>query len=104
MIEMTNATPCGTCHCDRRWHFTTYDGQIVGCTRKIGMSLPLPCHCTGFMLTESESLRAAYEAEKGRLLFRAAVARQDHIDGAKYRASLDDQPAPPTARAEAGGE
>jgi hypothetical protein len=48
-------------------------------------------------------LRAAYEAEKGRLLFRAAVARQDHIDGAKYRASLDDQPAPPTARAEAAG-
>lgn len=88
MIEYPLDMTCGTCHCDRRWHFKTYDGQTVGCTRKIGMSHPLPCHCTGFMATESKALRDAYEAEKGRMLFRAASARQDAKDGPKYRATL----------------
>lgn len=83
-LDMT----CGTCHCDRRWHFKTHDGQTAGCVRKIGISNPIPCHCLGFMATESPALRSAYEAEHGRLLFRAALSRQNAVDGPKYRATL----------------
>lgn len=79
---------CGTCHCMRGWHFRTYRGDKFGCDRNIGMTNPVRCPCTGFMATESAALRAAYEAEMGRLLFRAAVARQNAKDGAKYRSAL----------------
>ena len=51
----------------------------------IGMTNPIPCACSGFMQTESEALRAAYEAEMGRRVFRAVIARQDAEHGPLYR-------------------
>lgn len=83
-LDMT----CGTCHCERRWHFKTYGGDSAGCTRKIGTVNPILCPCIGFMATEAESLREAHLAELGRATFRAVVARQDAKYSARYRAAL----------------
>ena len=83
-LDMT----CGTCRCDRRWHFKTYDGIRAGCTRKIGYEAQVPCPCGGFMATESKELRGHHEKVMGRRIFRMAVERQNTIDGAKYRATL----------------
>jgi hypothetical protein len=80
---------CQTCRCQRRWHYQTYAGD-AGCTRKIGTINPIPCACTGFMMTEAPSLIKIHQHEMSKRLFRAAVARQDAVDGAKYRKSLDE--------------
>ena len=78
---------CRTCRCQRRWHYQTYAGD-AGCTREIGTINPVLCACTGFMATEAPGLIEIHQAEMIKRLFRAAVARQDAIDGAKYRATL----------------
>ena len=85
MDGLTLDSTCGTCHCYRGNHFKTYDGRAAGCVRKIGITNPIPCACLGFMATESESLRAAHEAEMGRRIFQAVVARQDAEHGPLYR-------------------
>jgi hypothetical protein len=42
------------------------------------------------MMTEAPSLIKIHQHEMSKRLFRAAVARQDAVDGAKYRKSLDE--------------
>jgi hypothetical protein len=74
---------CQTCRCQRRWHYQTYAGDA-------GTINPIPCACTGFMMTEAPSLIKIHQHEMSKRLFRAAVARQDAVDGAKYRKSLDE--------------
>lgn len=85
--SLTLETTCGTCRCRRRWHYQTYAGD-AGCTREIGMANPVPCACTGFMQTEAPDLRKIHEEQMAARIWRAAVRRQDAIDGAKYRATL----------------
>jgi len=81
---------CGTCHCQRRWHFKTYGGT-VGCTRLVGLSNAIPCACSGFTMTESQTLKDAHEAEMWQRIFRRCVARQyDEMvaDNARLTADL----------------
>ena len=80
-LDMT----CGTCRCDRRWHYQTYAGD-AGCTREIGITNPIPCACTGFMATVAADLVTIHQSEMSKRIFRASAARQDAIDAAKYRA------------------
>lgn len=84
---LTLESTCCTCHCQRRWHYQTYAGD-AGCTRSIGTINPVPCACTGFMRTEAPDLIQIHQSEMSKRIFRAAVARQDAQDGAKYRATL----------------
>lgn len=87
VLGLTLESTCQTCHCQRRWHYQTYAGD-AGCTRPIGTINPVPCACTGFMMTEAPELIEIHQAEMSKRIFRAAVAHQDAKDGAKYRATL----------------
>lgn len=88
MDEIALDTRCQTCFDPRGAHYVTYDGT-PGChaTKARGKHR---CHCQGFMLTESETLRNEYLAQAGMAVFRDVVSRLDQRDAQRYRATRDD--------------
>lgn len=80
MIEgLTNDTTCKTCGHRYGHHFRTYE-DVPGCSQEVGQSVTIPCPCSGFMMTESETSIRTFHDALGKRVFRQVDA---HLKGRK---------------------